>query len=47
MKEKYANIILLGRTGVGKSSFINYIIGKEICKTGNGKSVTQTYNEYI
>lgn len=47
MKEKYANIILLGRTGVGKSSFINYIIGKEICKTGNGKPVTQTYNEYI
>lgn len=37
---KYANIMLLGRTGVGKSSFINYLIGKDVCKAATGMPVT-------
>lgn len=38
--------ILLGLTGVGKSSFINAITGKKNCKTGsNGKSCTQQINQ--
>lgn len=42
----YANIMLLGRTGVGKSSFINYLVGKDVCMTGTGEPVTQGFNEY-
>lgn len=45
--EKYANILLLGRTGVGKSSFINYIIGEEKCATGFAKPVTQYFDEFL
>lgn len=38
-----AKILLLGKTGVGKSSFINYFIGKDIAKAGYGRPVTQEY----
>jgi len=38
-----AKILLLGKTGAGKSSFINYFLGKEIAKTGKGKPVTMDY----
>lgn len=34
------NILICGATGVGKSSFVNKIFGKEICKVGNGKPIT-------
>ena len=43
---KYANIMLLGRTGVGKSSFINYLIGKDVCKAATGMPVTQGFATY-
>ena len=43
---KYANIMLLGRTGVGKSSFINYLIGKDVCKVATGMPVTQGFATY-
>lgn len=39
-KEKF-NIILFGATGVGKSSLVNAVFGKEIVKSGVGKPVTQ------
>jgi small GTP-binding protein len=34
------NIMILGRTGVGKSTLINYIHGSEVVKTGAGKPIT-------
>ena len=36
-----ANILVIGKTGVGKSSLLNYIFGKEIEETGCGEPVTQ------
>lgn len=39
-KEK-CNIILCGASGVGKSTLINSIFGKDIAKAGSGKPVTQ------
>ena len=44
--EKYANIMLLGRTGVGKSSFINYLVGKDVCNVGTGMPVTSGFDTY-
>lgn len=40
------NIIVLGRTGAGKSAFINYIIQKDVCPTGFGQPITQTFEKY-
>ncbi len=45
-EKRYANIMLLGRTGVGKSSFINYLIGKEVSRVGTGMPVTQGFDVY-
>ncbi|MGL6169573.1 MAG: GTPase [Fusobacteriaceae bacterium] len=34
-------ILIIGKSGVGKSSFINYLFdNKDLCKTGEGKPVT-------
>ena len=44
--KQHANIIVLGHTGAGKSSFINYIIGQDLLKTGSGKPITQTFDSY-
>ena len=41
-----ANIVLFGRTGAGKSSFINYILGSNVAPTGCGEPVTTTFDEY-
>lgn len=39
----HAKILLLGKTGVGKSSFINYFLGQTVAKTGIGEPVTLDY----
>ena len=39
--DKRYNVVVVGRTGVGKSSFINYIYGEDVLKTGTGKPVTK------
>lgn len=41
-----AKILLLGQTGAGKSSFINYFLGKDVAKIGVGKPVTQYMTAY-
>lgn len=43
MDEKQLNIIIAGKSGVGKSSFLNYLIGAYKFETGNGEPVTQDY----
>ena len=35
------NVLIAGSSGVGKSTLINSIFGKEVAKTGVGKAVTQ------
>ncbi len=40
------NIVIAGKTGVGKSTLINAIFGEDIVETGVGKPVTQTTREY-
>lgn len=36
-----ANILLLGKTGAGKSSFINYFLNKDVAEASAGEPVTQ------
>lgn len=43
---KKINIIIIGKTGAGKSTLINKIIGAETAKTGVGKPVTKFIKEY-
>ncbi|GAA8904997.1 hypothetical protein HpEKA32_12940 [Helicobacter pylori] len=47
-KEKpIMNILLMGATGMGKSSFINGLFGQEVAKAGTGKPVTQHLEKYV
>lgn len=39
-------ILLLGKTGVGKSSFVNYFFGKKLAQTGVGFPITQQTTLY-
>ncbi|GAA9832004.1 hypothetical protein VN0530_07530 [Helicobacter pylori] len=47
-KEKpIVNILLMGATGVGKSSLTNGLFGQEVAKAGTGKSLTQHLEKYV
>ncbi len=47
--EKYGrfNLIILGKTGVGKSTLVNAIFGEEVASTGIGQPVTQEAHLYV
>lgn len=45
--KNYYNVVIVGKTGVGKSSFINYLFGANRMKTGVGEPVTQRGFESI
>lgn len=40
------NIVIVGKTGVGKSTLINTVFREELADTGTGKPVTQSMRKY-
>lgn len=47
MNENVAiRVLLMGKTGAGKSSFVNYFLNDDLAKTGVGKPVTQNIDKY-
>lgn len=40
------NIVVIGRTGVGKSSLINAVFGTKLAQTGAGLAVTKSFDLY-
>lgn len=45
-KIKKPNILICGATGVGKSSFVNEVFGKNIAEVGTGKPITRHVMRY-
>lgn len=46
-EERRLNLVVVGKAGVGKSSFLNYAAGRKVFQTGNGDPMTQSYFEHI
>jgi GTPase SAR1 family protein len=46
-KKRHLNLVVVGKSGVGKSSFLNYAAGRKVFQTGNGDPVTQNYFDRI
>lgn len=46
MEKNYANVMMIGKTGAGKSSFLNYLLDIDEIPTGKGEPVTQGFNKY-
>lgn len=44
-KMGHVNIILAGKTGVGKSTLVNAVFGKKVAKTGTGRPITKEIKE--
>ena len=40
------NVLIIGGTGVGKSTLINTVFGKEVAKVGDGAPVTQKIQKF-
>ena len=45
-KNKNLNIVVVGKSGAGKSSLLNYLVDKEIFETGVGSPVTKNYFDH-
>lgn len=43
---KKCNILVIGKTGVGKTTLVNSIFGEELAKTGTGKPITKNITKY-
>lgn len=41
MEDFRCNVLIMGKTGTGKSSLLNYICGQNLAKAGAGKPVTE------
>ena len=41
MEDFRCNLLIMGKTGTGKSTLLNYICGNHLAKTGTGKPVTE------
>lgn len=41
MTQEIYNVLVIGKTGVGKSGFINYLFGKEVAKSDAGRPQTK------
>lgn len=42
----HCTIVVVGKTGVGKSTLINSVFGEQLAETGVGRPITQHFSEY-